>query len=289
MLRKLEQTIPILLLSALLVASPIASARAVPASQDTTAVATAAQTVTIRVVQGQPSVSPTGTLEADVVTNLTADAEYFEVRLSLRSEDGRLLYRKTEVRHNVKTGEQTISFTRELKDHSLSAGRYPIEIRVLATGSTATEATSRLLILDKTPPTVPVVIIVRLTCSPSVDPTGRFVADPAQYPETRDNAEFLANLVENTPGLKLSLALSPLLVEEWARAADGYETSGADGVKTYPETSDGAIASRATLDRLRVLLSDDRTELLDVPYAAPDIAGLASIDALADLNGQWAS
>jgi hypothetical protein len=278
----------ILLLSAMLVASPFASARAVPASQDTTTVAAAAQAVTIRVVQARPSVSPTGTLEADVVTNLTADAEYFEVRLRLKSEDGRLLYQKTEVRHDVKAGEQTISFTRELSDHSLKSGRYPIEVRVLATGSTATEATSRLLVLDKTPPTVPVAIIVRLTCSPGVDPNGRFLVDPAQYPETRDDAELLADLVETTPGLKMSFAISPLLVEEWARAADGYETSGADGVRSYAETSEGSVASQAVLDRLRALLGGDQVELLDVPYAEPDIAGLASIDALADLNGQWA-
>jgi len=272
----------------MLVASPFASARAVPASQDTTTVPTDTQEVTVRVVQAQPSVSPTGTLEAAVVTNLTADAEYFEVRLRLKSEDGRLLYQKTEVRHNAKAGELTISFTRELKDHSLTAGRYPIEVRVLATGSAATEATSRLLVLDKTPATVPVAIVVRLTCSPSVDPNGRFVVDPAQYPETRDNAELLADLIEKTPGLRLSFSLSPLLVEEWARAADGYETSGAEGIKTFSETSGGAVASQTTLDRMRELFGGNQAELLDIPYSEPDIAGLASIDALADLNGQWA-
>jgi hypothetical protein len=263
------------------------SAHAQPPSQETTGTTSAPQVVSVRVEQPSPTVSATGELQADVVSDLTSDAEYFEVRFRLKNADGRLLYQKTEVRHNIKAGSQTIRFSRALQDLSLQQGRYPIEVRVLATGSQATEMTSRLLVLDGTPPTVPVVIAVRLTCSPGVDPSGRFLADPAVYPEARTDAERLADIVSAHPSLKLSLAISPLLLEEWQRAADGYETSGPEGIKEFPESSPGATGSRRVLDRMKTLLGGGRTTLLDVPYAEPDLAGLAAIDGIADLDGQW--
>lgn len=275
------------MLSAALLAPSGLSAHAQPPSQETSAAAPAQQAVSVRIEQTNPTVSTSGALKADVVSELSSDAEYFEVRFRLKNADGRLLYQKTEVRHNVKAGVQTIRFSRQLQDLSLQQGRYPIEVRVLATGSQATEATSRMLVLDGTPPTVPVVIAMRLTCSPGVDPSGRFLADPAMYPAVRTEAEQLAEVVAAHPALKLSLAISPLMLEEWQRAADGYETSGPEGIKEFPESSPGATASRRVLDRVRTLLGGGRVTMLDVPYAEPDIAGLAAIDALDDLDGQW--
>lgn len=271
----------------MLAASTVGSAWAQAVSPRPAAEAAATQQVSVRIVQSQPSVSPTGTLQADIVTSLTADAEYFEVRFQLKSEDGRLLYQKTEVRHNVKSGRQIIRFTRELQDHSMRAGSYPIEVRVLATGSQATQASSRLLVLDKTPQVVPVAIMVRLTSSPGVDPNGRFLVDPAENAQPRNDAERLADIVTADPGLDISLAMAPLLIEEWSRASDGYEYSGPGGVASFAETDPGAIATRDTLERLRELLGGDQVHLLDVPYSDPDIAGLSSIGAISDLDGQW--
>ncbi len=284
---RLKHRALIVLLSATLLASPGFSAHAQAPSQETTASAATTQEVSVRVEQPSPTVSASGSLEADVVSELTSDAEYFEVRLRLKNADGRLLYQKTEVRHNVTAGIQTIHFSRELQSLSLEQGRYPIEVRVLATGSQATEATSRMLVLDAAPPTVPVAIVVRLTCSPSVDPSGRFLADPAVYPEVRADAEQLADIALARPALKLALAISPLLLEEWQRAADGYATSGPEGIKEFADSSPGAVGSSRVLDRMKTLLGAGRTTLLDVPYAEPDVAALAAIGGLDDLDGQW--
>lgn len=246
------------------------------------------QQVTARVVQPRPSVTTTGTLQADVVSMLTENAEYFEVRFRLKNEDGHLLYQKTEVRHNVTAGDQIIRFSHGLKDLGLSPGRYPIEVRVLATGANATEVASRMLVLDQVPAMVPVAIVVRLTCSPSVDPNGRFLSDPATSQGARTDIGELADIVAADPGLRLSLALSPLTMEEWARASDGYETSGPEGLQTSSKESPGAVASRRALDRVKELLGSGRADLLDTPYAEPDLAGLVSIGGLSDLAGQWA-
>ncbi len=286
--RRIGHRALVIMLSAALIASSGVTARAQTASQEATASAAAGQQVAVRVVQAQPSVTTTGALDADVVTTLSSSAEYFEVRLRLKSADGRLLYQKTEVRHNVSAGEQVIHFGRDLADLGVQPGRYPMEIRVLATGASATEIASRLLVVEGALPPVPVAIIVRLTCSPGVDPSGRFLNDPALDSGARRDAGLLADVISANPGLRLALAISPLQVEEWARAADGYETSGPEGVKSFAADSAGAVASAQALERVKGLLGTGRVELLDVPYAEPDVAGLAAIGALGDITGQWA-
>lgn len=276
----------LLLAAALFASSPAVFARAQGASQEATTTATA-QMVTSRVVHAQPSVAPTGVFTTDVVTRLTAPAEYFEVRLRILGDSGRLLYQKTEVRHNLSAGTQSVRFSRTLGDLGIRAGRYPLEVRVLATGASATEFTGSLLVLPEGTARTPVALIVRYTHSPFVDPNGRFVVDPGTSARPRTDVERLASLVKQNPNLRLSLAIAPQLLEEWARAAEGYETSGPEGVREVTSAGAGAVASRSVLERMRELAASDRVDLLDVPYAEPDIVALERIGALGDLEGQW--
>lgn len=276
----------LLLTATLCAASPAVCARAQTASGETTTTSTA-QSVSPRIVHAQPSVTATGTFTADVVTRLDAPAEYFEVRLRILSDTGLLLYQKTEVRHNVLSGNQAIRFSRALGDLGVRTGRYPLEVRVLATGSSPTEITGSMLVLPEDTAPIPVALIVRFTHSPFVDPNGRFVVDPGTSTQPRTDVERLANLVKRNPDLRLSLAIAPQLLEEWARAADGYETSGPEGVQQVTEAGAGAVASSAVLERMRELAANDRVDLLDVPYAEPDLPALERIDALGDLESQW--
>lgn len=250
--------------------------------------AATAQTVVVRVEQPTPSLSPEGTFNAQVVTALGDAAEYFEVRLRIKSPTGRLLYQKTEVRHNVTAGEQAVPFSKNLEGLGVAQGRYPIEVRVLASGATATEVTSRMLIVKPGVTKVPVAVIARLTCSPAIDPAGRFVVDPELYPKSRTDAERVADVISRHADAPVALALPPILVEEWLRAADGYEVSSPGGVVKVPESGSAAIGSASVIDRMKILVGDRRTSLLDVPYAEPDLANMARIDALGDLTAQWA-
>lgn len=281
-----SRVMALLLVAALFASSPAVFARAQGASQEATTTSTA-QTVTSRVVHAQPSVTATGTFTTDVVTQLTAPAEYFEVRLRILSDSGQLLYQKTEVLHNVSAGTQSVRFSRALGDLGVRAGRYPLEVRILATGASATEYTGSLLVASEGTARTPVALIVRYTHSPFVDPNGRFVVDPAMSARPRTDVERLAGLVRQNPNLRLSLAIAPQLLEEWARAADGYETSGPEGVREVTSAGAGAVASRSVLERMRELATNARVDVLDIPYAEPDIVALESIGALGDLEGQW--
>jgi hypothetical protein len=246
------------------------------------------QAVSARVVYPSPSVTTGGPLDATVLVTLAAPAEYVEVRLRLYSPTGALLYQKTELRPDSPAGQLSVPFSRALSDFAIREGRYPVEVRILATGAEPTDVVSRLLVVNADRAPVPIAVIARVSGVPAVDPEGRFVIDPEREIGARADAARLADIAGRRTGRDLSIPLAPLLLEEWAHVAAGYETTGPAGVRQVPATSDAALAASDTLQQLRALATAARVEFLDVPYADPDLASMAAHGLVGDLREQWA-
>lgn len=245
--------------------------------------------VGITVRHAQPAYSPDATFTVAVAADLAQRTEYFEVRLRLTSPSGRLLYQKTEIRHNAPAGRLTIAFSRSLTGLGVRQGRYPVELRVLATGRDPVTIRSRILVLtDPTRVRVPVAVIARLAGPPALDPEGRFATDPALYPRPRSDAERLLDAANRHPSSTLVLAAAPVLLEEWLRTSDGYEVIEPSGTRAVPPEDPTAIASAATIRRLKDAVAARRVELLDVPYAEPDYRQFDADTAANDFSSQWA-
>jgi hypothetical protein len=243
----------------------------------------AVQSVGVDVAQASPSVAPDGALRANVMVSLAAPADYVEVRLRLRGKSGTLLYQKTEVRSDLPAGTHAISYDYDLAGLDLSQGRYPIEIRVLATGSEPTNVTSRLLVVE--PGTVPaqVALLVAVTGEPGVASDGRFVHDPATDTSVRDDVAFLTQ-VALSRRQPLALAVPPVLLEQLARAASGYETTAGLAV---PADAEVPTRYARAIDELRSAVASGAIDLVDVPYALPDLAGLDMMGRPDDLVTHW--
>ena len=241
------------------------------------------QVVTIDLTQPSSAVLPSGTLRADVGVAITVPAEYLEVRLRLISPTGRLVYQKTEVRAELSEGRHIIGFEYDLMPLDLPPGRYPIEVRVLATGSEPTTFADRLLILPADVGPLPVALVVRVSDPPAVAADGRFTRDPATETRLRDDVAFVSQLALGRR-VPLALSIAPVLLEQLARAADGYETT--DGTSVG---ADSEVAARyaATLADLRSAAASGTLDLVDVPYALPDPSGLEAADARDDLAAHW--
>ncbi len=270
-------------LACVLWAAPIAAV-AVAAPPETPAME---QAVTVEVVHDEPSVPPDGAIGLTVGVDVTVPTEYLEARIRVRRPSGALLYQKTEIAHEIEPGRHEFRFERDLKDLELDEGRYPIELRVLASGSGPTELTDRLLVVDEDREPLPVSVVARLACSPSIDPSGRFVADPAAFTGSRDAASSLARLALERPGLALSTAIAPLTLDEWLRISEGYETVGPAGVETVPDDDPSALAYADSLETLREAAEGGVLEFLDVPFADPDMVGLQVMDGVEDLTEHY--
>jgi len=238
------------------------------------------------------SVPPDGDLNADISVGLPDEASYLEARIRMYRPDGRLVYQKTEVMHDVATSTVSFSFERELADLDMPPAAYPVEVRVgveLADDGRVIEhlLNTDLLVHDPERGPMGFVPVVRIGCSPALDPAGRFSSDPSDDSAARDAVNELARYVIDDENAVLSLAIAPVLVEEWNLASAGYEIIGAGGVDVLGPDAPGAVACAETLDLLREALKTGRLELLDVPYADPDLTGLAQSGLMGELPQQY--
>jgi len=255
------------------------------AAPETTAVSPSGeQSVTVEIAQPTPSIAPDGDLSLSVAVTTAAPADYLEVRVRLRSPSGRIVYQKTEVRSALMAGRHTIPYERSLAPLDLTQGRYPIEVRVLATGADPTTAHGRLLVVDPKTPVVPVAVVVAATDVPAVTMSGRFARDPAGDTHLRDDLAYLMQLALSRRE-PLALAIPPVLIEQMGRAAAGYETTA--GV-VVPTTDEQVARYGRVLETLRSSVATGTIDLIDVPYALPDLAGLAEIAGLDDVARHWA-
>ena len=249
------------------------------------------QVVRVDVSQPATAVRTGESVPATVTVSLSEPAEYLEVRFRLHSPEGRLVYQKTEVRWNMEAGSHTIGFERSAGATMLAQGRYPIEIRVLASGSDPTTASGRVLVLDPDAAPQQVSLVARVWGSPSVDLQASDATDPATGAALRADLIALADLAMSAR-VPMSLALPPVLIEEVARNAGGYQAPNGDGVAAEEAAaSPDADTVTEAGDALEALVDANTSgalTLLDVPYALPDLAGLAEAGAGSDLAAHWA-
>lgn len=256
-------------------------AHAAPETADPVPVA--AQSVTVAVSQPTPSIRLDGTFRLNVSVATAAPLEYLEVRVRLRSPSGKLVYQKTEVRSGLTAGSHVISYERDMDGLGLKQGRYPIDIRILATDVDPANVTSRLLVVDPETDTLPVAVVVVPTGVPYVTMAGTFAGDPATDTRLRDDLALLAQLAKDDD-LPIALALPPVLTEQLARVAAGYETTA--GV-IVPASDETPVRYARMLDSLRSAVETGTIELVDVPYGLPDLADLSSIGGSRDLDLHW--
>ncbi|MDZ4180964.1 MAG: DUF6049 family protein, partial [Coriobacteriia bacterium] len=96
-----------------------------------------------------------------------------------------------------------------------------------------------------------------------------------------------AELILDDPGMRFTLAVPPILLEEWQRVAAGTEVLRDDSVVELPADDPVARSYASTLELLREAHATGRIEMLHVPYAAPDIGALQQEGRLLDLSDHY--
>ncbi len=230
-----------------------------------------------------------GAFAYDAVVSLAEPAPFLQVRLRIRRPSGRLLFQKTYVRSNVPAGNQVFTFGRAIGDLELNPGLYPVELTVKSEDNPPDSWTipGVLRVYDPAAEPLRLAVVVKVSSAPGIDPEGRFVVDPGIETRARDEVVDLATAILREPRLRASLAISPELLEEWKRVSTGYVYAGPAGLETVRADSSVPRAYAAALSRLRAAVSTRRLELMNVPYADPDVAGLASIRRLEDLGAHY--
>jgi hypothetical protein len=259
-------------------AAAASSARVGTSSQNTS--------ITVSLARAQ-SVAPTGTMLLTVSVTLRSPVDTLSVRTRVRRPSGKLLYQKTQERYKVKAGTVQLQFSRPLSDLELKEGRYLVEVHVAADRLPPVTITDRLYVIRQDRRPVPVVVVARLAYTPMVAPDGRFVIDPATSTVARDDVSALAVVMGRSPWLRMSLGLPPLMLDEWRRMGSGYRLVTAEGEREVPKDAPVAGTYASALASLVRAMQDGRLEVLDVPFADPDLAGLQSMGSMSDLQRHY--
>jgi len=214
-----------------------------------------------------------------------------QMRLKVYNPSGRLMTQRTRIINDPVAEETTASFERETADLRLSSGAYPVEleIRISAGGRVAeTVIESDLLIYDPTAAPQPIAFTARISGQPLADPQGRFVADPGQFTRARDDAREIARWILEQNEARATVAISPVLLEEWKRVSEGYVFAGPEGLISVPASSTVPVAYAETLGMLQRAVGTGRLELAALGYTDPDLSELAAHDLGDDVAPQYA-
>ncbi len=258
-------------------AAPSASSVPSPARSQSASMA-------VSLSKAAPSVPPTGTMSLTVSVTVRAPVDRLTVRVRVRRPSGHLLYQRTQQRYSVHPGNVSIAFTRPLSDLELKEAAYPVEVYVTGDRLAPVTLDDRLYVVKPGREPLPVAVVARLGYSPMVGPDGRFLADPATSTGARDTVNDLTAMMARSPWLRMSVAFPPLMLDEWRRMSSGFELA-SDETSTRAASKDSPIAGTyaAAAAALKRSAADGRLEILNVPFADPDLFGLRSIGGMRDL------
>lgn len=219
-----------------------------------------------------------------------AGTESVSMRFQLRHPTGRLIFMRTRNAAEPEGRTLTESFTRETADLSLRPGAYPatLETTVRVAGAEyGSILETTLLVYSTDMQQIPVVYAIRIGGQPLADPQGRFVSDPLEFTRPRDEARAIASWVLADPDARVTLSLSPLITEEWARIATGYDLVGPEGLERFESDSPASREYASVLTLLKSAIETGRLELAATGYADPSVSELTAIGLGEDVVAQY--
>ncbi len=260
-----------------------------PTRSAATSLAAVPRTSSVSLDATAVAVPTDGAFSYDATVVLARPAPFLQARLRIRRPSGRLLYQKTFVKSNVPAGPVVFTFARTIADLDLRPDVYPVELSVLSEGNppNAWEVPEALRVYDPASKPLRVAVVVKVSSPPAIDPEGRFVTDPGLETVARDEVVALANSILRDARLRATIAIAPELLQEWKAISSGYTYAGTAGLEKVGANTTVPTAYGGALQQLGLAVATGRLELLDVPYADPDIAGLSSTRRESDLEDHY--
>lgn len=201
--------------------------------------------------------------------------------------DTPLIYRKIWPRYSFPPGASELKITKSISSLRLSEGAYPIKVSLTQGGQVINSASSMLVVLEEHPAQeffpVALVLVWPLHDRAHFDHRGIYLDNKiAEDSRTDVNAPGLyyrhLSAISHYSGLQVTMAVTPLLMEQMADMRDGYRVATNGKIESKTESSQEVKDVSAVFDRFAEFFSSKQISLLPAPYS------LASLSFLAD-NG----
>ena len=182
-------------------------------------------------------------------------------------------------------GSRELSIVRKLPELEGRAENalYPMKIQLESNGVAIGVLRSSLVFIHERP-VVPlnVSLIFVLDEGVHLGPGGEFLDDHLERSiATGGRFESVVSALEEVP-VPVTLVVSPMLLEQLRRMADGYRRASVD----VPAESSPAERAGAMLDRLRAVAGRPEIEVVSLPFAGPSVPSLVAAGLHRDLERQ---
>jgi hypothetical protein len=207
--------------------------------------------------------------------------------------DTPVIYRKAWSRYNLPPGASELKINKSLSSLKLSEGAYPIKISLAQAGQIINSASSVLVVLNDHPPQesfpVALVLIWPLHERARFEHRGVYldnkIADDSSADPGSPGLYFRhVAAISQYPNLRVTMAVTPLLIEQMRDMKDGYRVAVDGKIETRTSSSKESRDVSAVFDRLAELFGSKELSLLPAPYSLAPLSYLA--DNGWDLDGR---
>ncbi|MCL2745769.1 MAG: hypothetical protein FWE48_01570 [Coriobacteriia bacterium] len=176
----------------------------------------------------------------------------------------------------------------------MEEGVYYVAVIVTATTAAGAESATLqdiLVVYDPEQPQLNLMPTIHLSTLPSRDAAGIFLHHPAGglFDEQREALDAITTWVTANSDAQLTLAVSPLFLEELHTVAQGFDyfDTQSEEVIALDANSEVAQASARTLEELRTAHTTGRLAITTQGYADPDLTVLDALDLMDDLPSHF--
>ncbi|MCL2403440.1 MAG: hypothetical protein FWC86_04350 [Coriobacteriia bacterium] len=173
-------------------------------------------------------------------------------------------------------------------------GVYYVAVIVTAVTTAGEEsATLRdmLVVYNPNEPQLNLMPTIHLSALPSRNTQGVFLSHPAGglFDERREMLDAISGWINDTQRARLTLAISPLFLEELAIMAEGFDYLDihSEEIITLDAESEEAQVAAQTLENLRTAHGTGRLSITAQGYADPDFSVLDALDLVDDLPSHF--
>lgn len=248
-----------------------------------------------------PTIAQTGELDWKVAVRPSPKAQSAQIRFEVRRQSGALIYRRTHYLNNLdkktkgkKTVLYTESFQRDLTGLSMGEGTYTIAVEATISNGPDRETASLYscqYIYDNERSPQQWACALHFSSMPLRDADGVFVVDPSTgTPEAqREALTKIASLATARKNSRITLYISPLLLEDFEAASKGYTLKLPSAAKAQKVDATSVVAQRYTntLTALSDALSSGALSLGTVGFSDPNLTALSQANMTDDIELQY--
>lgn len=222
----------------------------------------------------------------------TGDAQWISLGIRVFNREGAALFYESAWIGRTPAGRSTHDIDMKLHERDLAPGLYRVaaEISIRTGGETIkSNAEMPLAIWDPTLPPVQVAMFARIPTTIMMGPDETFLTDPRVETLSRDALTAIATSVSTTESARATIALAPVVLDEWRRIAQGYRFASPNGTVEVAADDTAAHEYDIALGRVRQLATDGRIELSSLGYSDPDLGTLIKAGLPTDIAIQYSA